>query len=86
MHDSVKDSNNKHQKPKVLAMYDHTKGGVDVVDLVSTNHSTRMKSKILLLNALAFILDTSYYNGQTILQDKKFILLIFFIRMNWEKL
>lgn len=86
MHDSVKDSNNKHQKPKVLAMYDHTKGGVDVVDLISTNHSTRMKSKILLLNALAFVLDTVHYNGQTILQDKKFILLIFFIRMNWEKL
>ena len=33
------------------------KGGVDVVDLVSKSHSTRIKCKQWLLNAFAFILD-----------------------------
>ena len=32
-------------------MHDHTKGGVDVVDLLSTSHSTRIKSKRWPFNA-----------------------------------
>ena len=52
-------------------MYGHTKGGVDVVDLLSTTHSTRKKKKNRRwpLNALAFILDTCRSNAKTILQD-----------------
>ena len=45
LHDAVKVSNNKRSKPEVLVMYGHTKGGVDVVDLLSTHHTTRIKSK-----------------------------------------
>ena len=58
MHDKVKVTNDQRCKPYVLVMCDHTKGGVDVVDLISTNHSTRIKSKRWPLNAFAFILDT----------------------------
>ena len=43
MHDKVKVTNDQRCKPHVLVMYDHTKGGVDVVDLISTHHSTRIK-------------------------------------------
>ena len=41
MHDSVKVTNDQRKKPQMHSMYDHTKGGVDVVDLLSTSHSTR---------------------------------------------
>ena len=54
---------------KVHVMYDHTKGGVDIVDLLSTNHLTRIKSKRWPLNALAFVLDTCRTNAKTILGD-----------------
>ena len=33
------------RKPQVQTSYDHTKGSVDVVDLISSNCSTRIKSK-----------------------------------------
>ena len=33
----------KERKPSVHAMYDHTKGGIDVVDFLSISHSTRIK-------------------------------------------
>ena len=45
MHDSVKVTNNQRKKPQIRNMYDHTKGGVDVVDLLSTSHSIRINSK-----------------------------------------
>ena len=50
----------------VLKFYDHTKGGVDVVDLISSNSSTRMKCRRWTVNALAFILDTVRTNAITI--------------------
>ena len=37
MHDKVKVTNDARQKPQVHVMYDHTEGGVDIVDLLSTN-------------------------------------------------
>ena len=52
-------------------MYDHTKGGVHVADLLSTHHTTRIKSKRWPLNAFAFILDTVRTNSKTILSDNK---------------
>ena len=69
MHDTVKVTQDQRKKPQVHSMYDHTKGGVDVVDLLSSTHSTRMKSKRWPLNAFAFVLDTSRTNAKTILQD-----------------
>ena len=69
MLDSVKVTNDQRKKPQIHSMYDHTKGGVDVVDLLSTSHSTRIKSKRWPINAFAFILDTCRTNAKTILQD-----------------
>ena len=71
LHDTVKVSNDKRSKPQVLDMYDHTKGGADFVDLLSTHHTTRIKSKRWPLNALAFILGTVRTNSKTILSDNK---------------
>ena len=50
-------------------MYDDTKGGVDVVDLLSTTHSIQIKSRRWPVNAVAFILDTCNLNAKSILQD-----------------
>ena len=69
MHDDVGVTNDHRRKPNVHVMYDHTKGGVDVVDLLSSSHSTRIKTKRWPLNALAFILDTCRTNAKTILGD-----------------
>ena len=52
-------------------MYDHTKGGVDVVDPISYHHSTRMISKRWPLMAFAFMLDAIITNSKTILEDNK---------------
>ena len=71
MHDKVKVMNDQRCKPHVLVMYDHTKGGVDVVDLISTHHWTRVKSKRWPLNAFAFILDTVRTDAKAILADNK---------------
>ena len=69
MHDNVKITKDQRKKPSVHIMYDHTKGGADVVDLLSTTHLTQIKSRRWPLNALAFILDTCRSNAKTILQD-----------------
>ena len=69
MHDSVKVTNNQRKTPQIHSMYDHTKGGVDVVDPLSTSRSTRIKSKRWSINAFAFILNTCRTNAKTILQD-----------------
>ena len=50
-------------------MYDHTKGGLGVVNLLSTNHSSRIKSKRSLLNTFGFILDTCRSNAKAILKE-----------------
>ena len=52
-------------------MYDHTKG-VNKVDLLSTNHSTRMKPKRRSLNAFALILGTCRSNAKAILKDNSY--------------
>lgn len=45
MHDKVKVSKDERRKPQVHLLYDHTKAGVDVVDLLSSQTSTRIKTK-----------------------------------------
>ena len=69
MHDKVKVTNDQRKKPHVHVMYNHTKGGVDIVDLLSRNHSTRIKSRRWPLNALAFVLDTCRTNPKRSLGD-----------------
>ena len=69
MHDNVKNTKGKPKKPSVHTMYDHTRGDVDVVDLLSTTHSTQIKSRWWSLNAFTFILDTCRSNAKTFVQD-----------------
>ena len=45
MHDIVKVTNDQRKNPQTHRMYDHMKGGIDVVELLSTSHSTRIESK-----------------------------------------
>ena len=45
------------------------RGGVDVVDLISSYLSTRIKSKRWPINSLAFLLDTVRTNAKTIICD-----------------
>ena len=71
MHDQVKLTNVRRLKPQVIVMYDHTKGGIDVVDLISCHHSTRMKSKRWPLTAFAFMLDIIRTSSKTIFEDSK---------------
>ena len=67
MHNQVKLSVNERKKPHALVFYDHTKGGVDVVDLISAKMSTRMKTRRWTLNA--FMLDTARTNTKTIVKE-----------------
>ena len=66
MHDNVKITKDQRKKPSVHAMYDHAKGGVDVVNLLTTSHSTRIKSKRWPLDTLVFILNSCRSNAKTI--------------------
>ena len=67
MHDNVRVMKDGKGKPQVQTSYDHTKGGVYVVDLISSNFSTRIKSWPL--NSLAFILNMARANANTSLKE-----------------
>ena len=56
IHDDVQVTKDERCKPDSLVLYDRTKGAVDVVDLVSTHNTARIKHKRSLMNALVFIL------------------------------
>ena len=49
-------------------MYDHIKGG-DVIDLVPTHNTTKMKNRRWPINGLAFVLVTVCTNAKTILAE-----------------
>ena len=55
MHKSIGVTRDRRKKPKMIVLYDHTKGGADIVDLISSKFSVRIKSKHWTINALAFI-------------------------------
>ena len=46
--------------------YDDAKSGVDVFDLVSAHHTTKMKTRNWVVNALAFLLSRVRTNTKTI--------------------
>ena len=69
MHNQVKLSVDERKKPHALVFYDHTKGGVDVVDLISAKMLTRMKTRRWTLNVLAFMLDVARINAKTIVKE-----------------
>ena len=69
MHDDVRVTKNERSKLYSLVLCNHTKGGVGVVDLVSTHNTTRMKHIRWSMNALAFVLDNVRTIAKTILQE-----------------
>ena len=60
--DKVRVTKDERRKSDIHKLYDHTKGGVDVVDLISTNCTTMIKNKGWPMNAFAFTLDTVQTN------------------------
>ena len=82
MHVNVKIKKDQPKEPRIHTVYDSTKGDVDVIDLLSTTHSTRIKSRRWPLNALALILDTGRSNAKTIFQDNGIKLTNFEITCN----
>ena len=69
IHTSVSVAKDQLVMPNVHTFYDHTKEGVDVMDLVSTHNTTKMKNRRWPISALAFVLDTVRTNAKTILAE-----------------
>ena len=69
MYDEVRVSQDARTKPQPIVYYDHMKGGVDVVDLVSTGVSTRFKTRRWTMNANAFLCDTIKTNARTLYNE-----------------
>ena len=69
MHNQVKLSVDERKKPHAFVFYDHTKGGVDVVDLISAKMSTRMKTRRWTLNVFTFMVDTARTNAKTTVKE-----------------
>ena len=69
MHKNVGVTRDRRKKPNMIVLYDHTKGCVDIIDLISSKLSVRIKSKRWTVNALAFILDTVRTNAKRILRE-----------------
>ena len=69
MHDDVRVTKDERCKPDFLVLYNYTKEAFDVVDLVSTHNTTRIKHKRWLMNALAFVLGTVRTNAKPVFQE-----------------
>ena len=69
MHSSVSVTKDERKKPHVHTFYDHTKRGVDVVDLISSHQSKCFKPPRWPVNALAFLLDTIRTNSKVLLAE-----------------
>ncbi len=69
MHDEMRISKDERKKPEPIVYYDHMKGGVDIVDLLSTMLSTRCKTRRWPCNANFFILDTVRTNTRTLYNE-----------------
>ena len=69
MFNEVRVSRDQRKKPQPIVYYDHMKGGVDVVDLVSIGASTRSKSRRWPINANAFECDTVKTNARTLYNE-----------------
>ena len=69
MHDDVQVITDEQCKPDSDVLYNNTKGGLDVIDLVSTHNTTMLMHKSWQINTLAFVLDTIRTNAKTILQE-----------------
>ena len=85
MHENVKVTKDYKKKLQVHTIYNNIKGGVDVVDLLSTSHSTTIKSKRWPLIALAFIFSTCRSNAKIILGNNNIKLTNFKFTYNTGK-
>ena len=84
MHNQVKLSVDEKKKPHVLVFYDHTKGGVNVADLISAKMLTRMKARRWTLNVFAFMLDTVCTNAKTIVKENTPTKPLITFEFTWE--
>ena len=85
IHYNVKITKDQQKKLSVHTMCGHMKGGIDITDLLSTTHSTQIKSRRCPLNTLALILDTCLSNVKTTLQDNGIKLINFEMTYNLGK-
>ena len=69
MHRNVGVTRDRRKKPNMIVLYDHSKGSVDVFDLICLKLSVRINSKRLTTNSFAFNLDTVSTNAKTILRE-----------------
>ena len=67
LHDQVRVTKDERRKPDIRKLYDHVKGDADVVYLIPTSCTTRIKNKRWPINAFAFTLDTVRTYVKTIL-------------------
>ena len=84
MHNQVKLSVDERKKPHPLVFYDHTKGGVNVADLISAKMLTRMKARRWTLNVFAFMLDTVCTNAKTIVKENTPTKPLITFEFTWE--
>ena len=66
MHRSVSVTNDARKKLDVIVFYDHTKGGVDVMDQMASCFTTRFKRHRWIMNTLSYVLDTVRTNMITL--------------------
>ena len=66
MFDDVKVTKDERKTPNICTFYDKTKGGVDIVDLLSSSVTTRVKTRRWRVNAFAFSLGTARRNARTL--------------------
>ena len=69
MHRNLGVTWDRREETNIIVLNDYRKGGVDIVDLISSKLHVRIKSKRWTTNALAFILDTVRTNAKTILRE-----------------
>ena len=69
MFDVMRVSKDQRKKSEPPVYYDHMKGGVDVVDLLSIGASTRIKMKRWTLNVNCFLLNTVRSNARTLYNE-----------------
>ena len=66
MHKNVHVTQDERMKPDEITFYDHTKGGVDIMDQMARICSTHIKTHWWTTNALAYVLDTTRTNIMTL--------------------
>ena len=69
VHDDVRCSRDERKKPKTICFYAKTKGGVDVADMVIGKCTTKYKNRRWIMNAFAYMLDTTRTNTNTVFNE-----------------